>query len=244
MKKIVSIIRRSEQGITRPFQCRTEDGEAYWCKGLQQNIDGLRREWVCGMLANELKLPIREFEALDCPLELYEEWLRVSGEAGRAHDTFVTDKMHVVFGSKHVDQINDLRCVEQLIKLADKRILTRVLLFDKLIHNTDRTFRNSNILLPMKSASSFYLIDHGNAFNCEYARAEFLNDHIFSLAYAGMQKVEVESLFNDMVSVVTDELVSRIWHGMPDVWKETSPREYAISLQEMKIVIKKERVSL
>lgn len=45
--EIVEILRRSEQGMTKPFICRGDDGEIYFVKG--QNA-GHRSLFVSGLL--------------------------------------------------------------------------------------------------------------------------------------------------------------------------------------------------
>ena len=61
---ITEIVRRSEQGVTRPFLCRSADGTGYFVKGIVgAGAESLRAEWVCGKLAQTLGLPIPDYFA-------------------------------------------------------------------------------------------------------------------------------------------------------------------------------------
>ncbi len=70
MVQIVEIAGRSEQGMTRPFICRGDDGNAYFVKGIEAGRRSQVCEWIAGMLALELDLPIAPFEIVDVPEEL------------------------------------------------------------------------------------------------------------------------------------------------------------------------------
>lgn len=68
--RIVEIVRRLEQGATRPFLVRTEDDVLYVAKG--RNLPPRERmaEWLAASLTLEVGLPIPEFALLDVPQEL------------------------------------------------------------------------------------------------------------------------------------------------------------------------------
>ena len=55
---IMEIKRRSEQGVTRPFLCRGDDGRWYWVKGNGAGKLALCREWIAGRIAQLMGLPI------------------------------------------------------------------------------------------------------------------------------------------------------------------------------------------
>lgn len=46
--QIVEILGRSIQGVTRPFQCRCENGDLYYVKGHGAGRQSLIAEYVCG----------------------------------------------------------------------------------------------------------------------------------------------------------------------------------------------------
>lgn len=62
MRRIESIIKVSDQGVSRPFLCRDENGCVRWCKGSHTGFRSLISEWLCACLAREIGLPIPDFE--------------------------------------------------------------------------------------------------------------------------------------------------------------------------------------
>ena len=55
--EIVEVIRRTQQGVTQPYICRSEDGELYFVKGRGAGYASLAKEWVAGCLAKRLGCP-------------------------------------------------------------------------------------------------------------------------------------------------------------------------------------------
>ena len=51
------IRRGKEQGVTRPFRCRGENGKWYWVKGNYAGKVALCSEWIAGRLAQAFGLP-------------------------------------------------------------------------------------------------------------------------------------------------------------------------------------------
>ena len=68
--QVTEIIRRLEQGMTRPFLVRAEDEVLYVAKGRETTQRGLIAEWICAHLAQQLGLPIPTFRLLQVPPEL------------------------------------------------------------------------------------------------------------------------------------------------------------------------------
>ena len=68
--QVTEIVRRLDQGMTRPFLVRAEDDALYVAKGRETTQRGLMAEWICGHLASALGLSIPEFTLLDVPPEL------------------------------------------------------------------------------------------------------------------------------------------------------------------------------
>jgi len=62
MIQIIEIIRRSDQGVTRPFLCRAEDGAIYFVKGRHAGHRSLICELLGGLLTENLRLPIAPFQ--------------------------------------------------------------------------------------------------------------------------------------------------------------------------------------
>lgn len=104
--EIVEIIGRSEQGITKPFICRGDDGQVYFVKGRGAGRRSLICEWVAGQLGRRLGLPIAHFEIVQVPQELLSIAMRddlVELGAGKA---FGSRKVPVVeLTASHLDDV-------------------------------------------------------------------------------------------------------------------------------------------
>jgi len=64
---IVEIVRRSDQGITRPFLCVGSDGRRYYVKGHGAGRRSLIAEWLAGRAGKLLDLPIPDFALAEIP---------------------------------------------------------------------------------------------------------------------------------------------------------------------------------
>lgn len=102
--EIVEILRRSEQGRTRPFLCRGDDGHTYFVKGRGAGLRSLIIEWLCGHLALAFGLPVAEFELVEVPEALVDtQLLPEAGDLGAGP----------AFGSRvfpHVQEITSHSC--------------------------------------------------------------------------------------------------------------------------------------
>ena len=70
--RIRQIVRVSDQGVSRPYQCCDENGVLRWCKGNHTGLRSLIAEWVCARIARELDEVWSEMPA---------EWTEAGGEA-------------------------------------------------------------------------------------------------------------------------------------------------------------------
>src|ERR1044071_1356352 len=132
MQRIVEIVGRSSQGITRPFLCRSEQGVLYYAKGKRAGTRALISEWIAGHLGRAMDLPLPEFDQLDIPSALVEFSARSDvHELGRG----------VVFGSRCVENVCDLSFLA--IDQIDIQLRATVLLHDWWIQNSDRTLTDS-----------------------------------------------------------------------------------------------------
>ena len=50
MEKIKSILKVSDQGVSRPFLCKDERDAVRWCKGNHTGIRSLIAEWMCARM--------------------------------------------------------------------------------------------------------------------------------------------------------------------------------------------------
>ena len=101
--QIVEVLGPAEQGISRPFRCRGDDGHIYYVKGHQTNRASLWAEWICAHLARALELPLPPFglvkidETLLC--ELPREW-RALGAAHRV-PSYCLDVKPLNYGGRY-----------------------------------------------------------------------------------------------------------------------------------------------
>lgn len=242
MECIKEIIARSKQGITKPFKCKASDGAIYWCKGLQAGVDGLRKEWMGAMVLKALGLPVREFSALECPVELAEAWYKDVGSFNaNARDDFIDHDVNVVFGSLHIESAIDLMSRSDVINDFSDELVARIFYADRIIRNTDRTRENSNTLLTFENSAKLFLIDHGNAFNDNYMPQDFREDHIFADCMKAIPKEIKENVFNEIATGVSDDLINEAWNDMPESWKLCSKHAYAISLEDVMSIVSFER---
>lgn len=180
--QVTEIVRRLDQGMTRPFLVRAEDDALYVAKGRETTQRGLMAEWICAHLARELGLSIPEFALLDVPRELSEA-LGVEGNAlGEG----------VVFGSRQQANVQEF-AVTQLKRIgADEQRL--LLAFDWWVENADRSLTphggNPN-LLWRAAENRLLVIDHNLAFDADFDEPGFLATHVF--------RDEAGMLFGDLV---------------------------------------------
>jgi hypothetical protein len=215
--RIDEIIERSEQGRTRPFLCRCEDGNLYYVKGRGAGRRSLLCEWLAGYLARAFGLPIPPFAVVQAPeslVSLYSEGSELgSGPA---------------FGSRRVPVAQELT----LPHLRRIPILQRrdVLVFDWWTHNNDRMLTglggNPNLLWDTQ-AGELVVIDHNSAFDMEFDPTEFSKHHVFSS--------DISATFQDLVE--PDRYTKRFRKALA-IWPEACqniPEEWWFADEELTV---------
>lgn len=179
--QITEILGRSEQGLTKPFLCRCENGDLYYVKGHGAGRRSLLCEWLAGHLARAFGLPVPPFAVLQAPkalVDLYPE----GNDLGPGP----------VFGSRKVDHTQDL--TQSRVMDVPVQLRRDVLVFDWWIHNADRTLTtlsgNPNLLWDT-DLSALAVIDHNVAFDPKFSPQAFSETHVF----AG----EIPPVFHDLV---------------------------------------------
>lgn len=209
MVQIVEIIRRSDQGITRPYICRGDNSEIYFVKGKSAGRRSQICEWIAGKLGLAFGLPIAPFEivevpeelmALDCGLDLSDLG---SGPA---------------FGSQRQEVMEFNFAV---VNEVPNSLQQDVLAFDWWVRNNDRLLTekggNPNLLWNPED-QTLVVIDHNQAFDPEFNPDIFAESHVFSA-----QKHQV---FGDMICCqdynqkfsLALENWSSICDGIPKEW--------------------------
>ncbi|MDD5090020.1 MAG: hypothetical protein PHQ23_03805 [Candidatus Wallbacteria bacterium] len=206
--KIVEIIRRSDQGVTRPFLCRGEDNLLYWVKGNSAGKEALCKEWIAGRLAQSLNLPLPPFSQVDVPDEL----LRVS-LMDDANDLGTG----LAFGSEHLPHMQELSY--KVIAKVPKNLKLKVLLFDWWIGNNDRCLgeRGGNPNLLWDSVKSkMFIIDHNNAFSEDFSMNNFIANHIFASMKDETNTSTGLAITNEMINNVSR--CSDLFRELPEEW--------------------------
>lgn len=180
--KVTEIVRRLDQGMTRPFLVRAEDDALYVAKGRETTQRGLIAEWVCAHLAKALELPIPDFALLDVPQELLEALDNEGNALGAGF----------VFGSRQATGVQEF-AITQLKRIhAEER--RKLLAFDWWVENADRSLTphggNPNLLWHA-AEGRLLVIDHNLAFDQAFDEPAFLATHVF--------REEADALFGDLV---------------------------------------------
>ena len=201
------------EGGSLPAIVDTEDG-LYVVKfrGAGQGAKALVAELIAGMLAAALELPIPDLALV-----------HVSDTFGRSEPDpeigEVLRKSHGInVGLRYMDgAFNfDATAAGNLISTA---VATRIVWFDALITNPDRTARNTNLMIWERSP---WLIDHGAALYAHHdwksvdearTRTPFplIRDHVL-LTLAD----EASTVDEEMAAALTTDVISSVLHKVPD----------------------------
>ena len=204
----------SDQGVSLPFLCKDEEEASWWCKGHLSGEQTQRYEWVCANLAKHLSLPIPDFEIMEVPIHLFNLW-QTGNPACK--DLFVTQSNSFVFASRHVPGCWDLSENSPFLVKGDRDLQARILIFDRIIRNTDRTDVNSNVLVNA-SEEDIRIIDHNLAFNPAFDDKTFLEEHVFRGAFLSLAPEERANLVEGIFQKVATFDLDAVWNEMPDPW--------------------------
>ena len=209
MVNIVEIITRSDQGITRPFLCRGDNGLQYYVKGNAAGKKALIAEWIAGNLGKKLGLPIPDFQLVKVPTEL----IRLS-----ARDDATALGAGVGFGSQRVESVDELSYL--FINQIPGELRAKILLFDWWICNGDRTLTadggNPN-LLWLHRTQRLYVIDQNVAFD-DNEVSGFWDEHIFHSDIT-QWSAEFQASMTTLMRNALSEL-PKWWNEMPAEWTE------------------------
>lgn len=213
MERVKSILKVSEQGVSRPYLCTDENDGVRWCKGSHTGLRSLISEWICARLARRMGLPVPDFAILKLDVSTFRNW---RGYQENPVPEIVTDFNQYVFGSLNVDGCKDVVDPKSELRHVDKVMLCKVFLFDKLIHNTDRTDFNSNLL----ANGSVYIIDHNNAFDPEFTTSEFADEHILREFQDAMTHDEKSVFVRSVEELANGPFLEEVWGEMPCEWTD------------------------
>lgn len=211
--KIDQIVRVSEQGVSRPYQCIDSDGVLRWCKGNHTGLKSLIAEWVCGRIGIALGIPVPACDILKLETAKFEDWAK-DKEANLPR--LVTASNPYVFASTHVEDASDVLDIEKDLRKDNPDILAEIYLFDELIHNTDRTDYNTNLL----SNAGVHVIDHNNAFDPAFDAAVFAREHVLRAFREAADTKVIDDFKSKVREVVTEKFLDEIWSQMPREWTD------------------------
>ncbi|MDC8787265.1 HipA family kinase [Paucibacter sp. AS339] len=208
--QIVEIIGPSDQGRSRPYRCRAEDGEIYFVKGRQTNRSSLWNEWICAHLAQAFGLAVPPFGILDVSPELLAETPLGWREIGEGP----------AFGSMlHASAAWLEPSMAANVPIASQR---DVLVFDWWVRNCDRQIGNTNLLWDA-GAKKLVVIDHNLAFDPDFSAADFIEQHIFAPQWAQISAdLVLQAEYSTRLSAAL-ELAAPACENAPPEWGWMNP---------------------
>jgi len=223
--KIGTIVRISQQGVSRPYVCLDESGTLYWCKGNHTGMKAVISEWICARIGRVLRLPVPECHIMRMDRTYFKRWCECNGGSC---PQIVTETNQYVFASRHVEDAKDVICAESDLRNVDVRLLARIFLFDAFIRNTDRTACNSNLLIN----GGVHVIDHNNAFDWAFDQVAFMREHALSPLVSEIVRRESAAFECECREVVTEQFLDEVWSEMPGEWTDVG--ESVLSLERIK----------
>lgn len=210
--EVVRIVRRSEQGVTKPFLCEVADGRLFWAKGNNAGRCALCCEWIAGSLAQAVGLPIPPFSQLTVARDLISQSLFDSAE----------DLGHgLVFGSHDIGDAQEFGVEDaRRIMRQDPDTALLVLMFDWWIQNEDRTLGdkggNPNILVGLAD-QSMKIIDHNIAFDDSWSSSAFFANHVFANIRMGVTQPKLLATRDKLRE--SRGLIDTLWDEVPNSWR-------------------------
>lgn len=170
---IEEVIRRTEQGQTKPYVCRADDGHIYFVKSGGLPKRELVAEWLAANLALHVGLPIPEFSLAEVPEELCD----------RRMGNWMNDLLPgVAFASRREEASDFAWSMVSHVPNAQRALIAA---FDWWIRNADRTLSarggNPNLLWRQgEGGGEVVVFDHNLAFENKFDAAQFLDSHVFA----------------------------------------------------------------
>lgn len=172
MVEIIEVLDRSQQGMTKPFVCRGDDGQTYYVKGIGAGRRSQVCEWIGGCLARRFGLPVPEFTVVEVPSELM---MLESGVELRELGA------GPAFGSQSEPGLIELK--PSTVPRIPETIRRDVLVFDWWVRNMDRTLTskggNPNLFWAA-GGQEIVVLDHNQIFDEEFYEKEFFEYHAFT----------------------------------------------------------------
>lgn len=209
MLRVVEVIGRSSQGVTRPFLCRADDGLQYYVKGTGAGRQALINEWMAGYLGKSFGLPLPHFDLIEVTSDL----VRYS-----ARPDLTELGPGIGFASQMVPNTDELSY--SFCGAVDPELAARILLFDWWVRNADRTLTieggNVNLLWTHRDRK-LHVIDHNLAFDAADMTG-FWDEHVFRDRRDEWTGEFIKS--NKALMSQAIQGVDAQWHALPEGWTE------------------------
>jgi len=213
--RVKVIVKVSDQGISRPYQCLDECGTLRWCKGCHTGLKAVISEWLCAKMAHALELPVPSCDILYLDPKCFAEWQR---NAGRDLPTLVTESNPFVFASTNIPDAKDVTDPFCELQGEDALLLSSIFAFDAFIRNSDRTDYNSNLLIN----GGVHAIDHNNAFDPNFDTKVFSETHILRKCHANAAIQGKTAFEKKLRETITADFIAKAWSEMPEVWVDAA----------------------
>ena len=168
---IEEVTGRAQQGMTRPFICRGEDGLIYFVKGIGASRRSQVAEWVCAKLATAFGLPIADYAFAETPQALIDAKVPADIRELGAGMSFASSQL------PHAQEFN-----MSLAERVGDDLALDILVFDWWVRNEDRKLTalggNPNLLWDVRF-DELKVIDHNLAFDRAFNPDDFLAGHVF-----------------------------------------------------------------
>ncbi|MEZ5480327.1 MAG: HipA family kinase [Thiolinea sp.] len=223
--QITEIIGRANQGATRPFICRAEDGKLYYVKGKSASTGERIREWIGANLAAVFGLTVPPMALLEIPKSL----LDVS-DSEVQHDL----GLGFAVGSQQILAVDELRVED--ISFIPLDIQQAIAVFDLWLQNEDRTLSvlggNPN-LLYQQSSQRVYAIDYNLILPDYFDLKLFHATHVFREAL----KPEILPDTNRQVFAKRMRQALLAWpqfvQRLPDSWLDENETTHAFAFTDV-----------
>lgn len=206
------------EGGSLPAVVEADDDGLYVMKfrGAGQGRKALIAEIVAGELARRLELPVPEIVLI----ELDADMARTEPDPEIQHLIRASAGLNLA-----LDYLPGSVNYDPLVDRPSDELASRIVWFDALVTNVDRTARNTNMLLWHRRLT---LIDHGaalyfhhdwaNAGNAAGSRFAPVKDHVLLPFASAIAEVDAA-----MAAAVTPALVQSIVDRVPDSWLVDEP---------------------
>lgn len=224
--KAVRYVTPLREGGSLPAIIEADDDGLYVLKfrGAGQGVKALIAELLAGEIGRFLGLRVPEIVFVELDAEL----------ARTEPDPEIQDLIRASRGlNLALDYLPGSITFDALIETPDSNLASKIVWFDALTANVDRTPRNANMLLWHKN---LWLIDHGAAFFYHHNWDNFLDsgrnpfkqikDHIL-LPFAG----EIETIDAKFAVTLTPEVVRSVVALIPDDWLDNPGAQRKTYLQ-------------